>query len=145
MMKTLDFSLSRSRKTLKGFEQRLDKLEPWPMRLCLCQDDNPETGNCWRQNVYVDAVIKGLLCALPTIHLPMQETQEMHVWSLSKEDPLEEGMATHYSILVWEVPRTEEPGGLESIGSQRVRHDWATGDGWCAVLYANSTTWIFSI
>ena len=115
------------------------------MRLRLCQDDSPETGNCWRQNVHVDAVIKELLCAVPTIHLPVQETQEVHVWSLSKEDPLEEGMATHYSILLWEVPQTEEPGGLESIGSQRVRHDWVTGDGRCDVPYANSITRIFPI
>ena len=69
------------------------------MRLCLCQDDSPEAGNCWRQNVYVAAVIKDLLCAVPAIHLPMQETQEMHVWSLSQEDSLEEGMATHSIII----------------------------------------------
>ena len=39
------------------------------------------------------------------------------------EDPLEKGMATHSSILAWRIPRTEEPGGLQSIGLQRVRHD----------------------
>ena len=42
------------------------------------------------------------------------------------EDPLEKGMLTHSSIFAWEIPWTEEPGGLQSIGSQRVRHDWAT-------------------
>ena len=42
------------------------------------------------------------------------------------EDPLEEGMATYSSILAWRIPRTEEPGGLRSIGSQRVRCDLAT-------------------
>ena len=52
----------------------------------------------------------------------MQETQ---VWFLGQEDPLEEGMATHSSILPWRIPWTEEPGRLESIGSQRVRHDWS--------------------
>ena len=45
---------------------------------------------------------------------------------LGWEDPLEEGMATHSSILVWRSPWTEEPSGLQSIGSQRVGHDWAT-------------------
>ena len=40
------------------------------------------------------------------------------------EDPLEEGMATHSSILAWRIQWTEEPGELQSIGSQRVRHDW---------------------
>ena len=45
---------------------------------------------------------------------------------LCEEDPLEKGMATHSSILVWEIPRTEEHSGLQSMGSQRVRHDWVT-------------------
>ena len=55
----------------------------------------------------------------------MQETQERQVMSLGWEDPLEEGMATHSSILAWRIPWTEEPGGLQSIGLQRVRHDWS--------------------
>ena len=42
---------------------------------------------------------------------------------LGREDPLEEGMATHSSVLAWTIPRTEEPGGLQSTGSQRVRHN----------------------
>ena len=50
----------------------------------------------------------------------MLETQ---VRSLSQEDPLEKGMATHSSILAWRIPWTEGPGGLQSIGSQRVGHD----------------------
>ena len=54
----------------------------------------------------------------------VQEMQETCVQSLGQEDPMEEEMATHSSILVWETPRTGERGGLESMGSQRVRHDW---------------------
>ena len=50
----------------------------------------------------------------------MQETQ---VPSLGWEDPLEKGAATHSSILAWRIPWTEEPGGLQSMGSQRVGHD----------------------
>ena len=53
----------------------------------------------------------------------MQETQ---VWSLDWEDSLEKWMATHASILVWRIPWTEEPGGLQSLGLQRVGHNWAT-------------------
>ena len=56
------------------------------------------------------------------IHLPMQESQ---VLSLGREDPLEKEMSTHSSILAWEIPWTEEPGGLQSMGLQKVRHDWA--------------------
>ena len=58
--------------------------------------------------------------------LAMQETQEMQFGSLGQEDSLQEEMATHSSNLAWEIPRTEEPGGLQSLGSQRVRHDRAT-------------------
>ena len=45
-------------------------------------------------------------------------------WSLGQEDPLKKGMATHSSILAWRIPWTEEPGGLQSMGSERVRQDW---------------------
>ena len=56
----------------------------------------------------------------------MQETmQEMQLRFLGQEDPLEEGMATHFSFLVWRIPWTEKPGRLQSIGSQRVGHDWS--------------------
>ena len=49
--------------------------------------------------------------------------QETRVRSLGWEEPLEEGMATHSSILAWRIPWTEEPGGLQSMGSHRVGHD----------------------
>ena len=55
--------------------------------------------------------------------LAVQETQ---VWSLGQENPLEKEMATYSSILAWEIPWTEVPGDLQSKGSQRVGHDWAT-------------------
>ena len=55
--------------------------------------------------------------------LAMQETW---VQSLDWEDPLEKEMATHSSILAWRIPWTEEPGGLQSMGSQGLRHDWMT-------------------
>ena len=53
----------------------------------------------------------------------MQETQEMWVLFLGQEDSLEEEMATHSSTLVWEISWTEEPGGLQSTGSQSVKHN----------------------
>ena len=52
----------------------------------------------------------------------MQET----VWSLGQEDPLKKEMAIHFSIIAWEIPWTEEPGGLQSMGWQRLGHDSAT-------------------
>ena len=54
--------------------------------------------------------------------LPTQETQKTWVQSLGQEDPLEEEMATHSSILAWEILWTEDPGGQQSLGSQRFGH-----------------------
>ena len=51
--------------------------------------------------------------------------QETWVWSLGWEDPLEEDMAIHSSILAWRIPWTEEPGGLQSLVSKKIRHDWS--------------------
>ena len=59
----------------------------------------------------------------PSVMLEMQETW---VKSLGQEDTLERGMAIHSSILAWKIPWTEEPGRLQSMGSQRVRHNRAT-------------------
>ena len=49
--------------------------------------------------------------------------QETLVRSLGQEDPLENGMATHFTILAWKIPWTKEPGGLQSMELQRIRHD----------------------
>ena len=60
-------------------------------------------------------------CPLPIASLSAR--QETWVQCLGKEDPLEEGMATHSSILAWKITWSEEPGGLQSTGSHRVGHD----------------------
>ena len=52
--------------------------------------------------------------------------QETWVWSLGQEEPLKKGMSTHSSILAWRIQGTEEPGGLQFIALQRVRHNWVT-------------------
>ena len=59
------------------------------------------------------------------IFLPMQEVQEMLLWFLGQEGLLEKEMAAHSSILAWKIPQTKESGRLQSMGSQRVRHNWA--------------------
>ena len=59
----------------------------------------------------------------------MQETSETWVHSLGQEDPLEKEMATHSGILAWRLPRTEEPGGLQSIALQRIGHDMTSNSG----------------
>ena len=69
--------------------------------------------------------------------------QEIWARSLSGEDPLKEEMATYSSILAWRIPWTEEPGRLQSVGWQRIRHDYAhTGTilkvkGWTKISHAN--------
>ena len=64
----------------------------------------------------------------------------MQVWSLGQEDSLEEEMATHFNILAWKIPWTEESGGTQSMGSQRVWHDWATEHSTLAPQKILSTT-----
>ena len=61
--------------------------------------------------------------------------QKSWVWSLGQEDTLQKGMATLSSVLAWRIPWTEKLGGLQSMGSQRVRHDWATNTylGFCYI------------
>ena len=61
----------------------------------------------------------------------MKETQETQVQSLGWEDPLDEEIEINSSILAWKIPCTEDPGGLQSIGLQRVRHDWT----WTQIYY----------
>ena len=68
--------------------------------------------------VNAQSLIAQLVKNLPAI-------QEVWVWFLGWEDPLEKEMATHSSIRAWRIPRMEEPGGLQSTGSQRVGQDWA--------------------
>ena len=61
--------------------------------------------------------------ALENLPANSGDERDMVVRSLGQEDPLEEGMATDSSILAWKIPWTEEPGELQSMGLQRVRHD----------------------
>ena len=96
------------------------------MRFALLQWSGTETALslryvCIRNSYYLCRNTRASLVAQRVKHLPaLQETQ---VRSLAGNDPLEKEMATHSSILAWKTPRMEEPGRLQSIGSQRVRHD----------------------
>ena len=81
---------------------------------------------CWLPDIHADTRILGFPDGWVEKNQPaMQESQKMRVQSLVQEDPLEEGMATHSRILAWRIPRTKEPGGLQSMGSQRVRRNWS--------------------
>ena len=102
------------------------------------------------KNIHPDVISEGFPGGSVVKNSPaVQGTQ---IQSLGREDPLEEEMATHCTILVWEIPWTEEPGGLQSIGSQRVGHrpgvlwfmgsqrvghDWATELNWTEWLNNN--------
>ena len=66
-------------------------------------------------------------------------TRETRVWFLGREDPLEKEMAIHSSTLAWKIPWTEEPDRLQSMGSQRVGHDWATSLHFIGFTVAHST------
>ena len=76
--------------------------------------------------VWVDNVFQGFPGGARGKEFACQcRRQEMRVQSLFQEDPLGEGMGTNSNILAWRIPWTEEPGGLQSMGSQRVGHDFA--------------------
>ena len=117
---------------------------------CSCLE-NPRDGGGWWAAVYGvaqsrtrlkwlssssnDLFSASLVAQWQRIHLPMQETQ---VRSLGWADPLEKGLATHSSILAWRIPWTEEPGRLESVGSQKNQTqlgDWTTKTNWITVLH----------
>ena len=74
-------------------------------------------------NLFIFSNLPSLVAQMVKNLPAMQETQ---VWTLGWKDPLEEGMETHSSILAWRIPKTEEPGGLQSKGLQRVGHEWET-------------------
>ena len=83
------------------------------------------TADLWNYNFcYTCKYIWPSLIAQLVKYLPAM--QETWVLSLDWEDPLEKEMATHSSTLAWKIPWMEEPGRLQSMGSQRVRHNWAT-------------------
>ena len=75
--------------------------------------------NLWVLWVPGTSLVAQMVKNLPTI-------EKTRVWSLGREDPLEKGMAIHSSILAWRIPWTEEPGRLQSMGLQRVAHDWVS-------------------
>ena len=77
--------------------------------------DIPRVGNLWCKSRVKNPRVKNL----PAM-------QKMWVQSLGQKDPLEKEMAAHSSILAWEIPRAEEPGGLQPVGSQEVGHDLGT-------------------
>ena len=96
---------------------------------CVCYDSKLESES-----------LLGFLVAQRLKHLPA--VREIWVWFLGRKDLLEKEMAIHSSILVWRIPWTEEPGGLQSTGSQRVGRDWVTslslslyGEQWWLFLY----------
>ena len=66
------------------------------------------------------------VCVCVYVYGTCLSMQEMRIWSLGWEDPLEKEMAAHSSFLAWEIPWTEEPSGLQPTGSQSVGHDWTT-------------------
>ena len=72
-------------------------------------------------NINIYTLTRASLVAQTVKHLPA--TQESRVQSLGQEDPLEKEMATHSSTFTWKIPWTEDPGRLQSMGSQRTGHD----------------------
>ena len=114
---------------LEWSKKKKQKLVPWCSKgflllcCCFCWDN---IGLSW-PDLWVSMGsclhFPGSLVAQMVKNLPTM--REIQVRSLGQEDPLETRMATHSNILAWEIPWTEEPGGLQSMGSQRVKHNWS--------------------
>ena len=85
-----------------------------------------------RKLFFLLCLLESSLVAQTVKRLPAM--RETWVWSLGREDPLEKEMATHSSILSWKIPWTGEPGRLQSMGPQRVGHDWATSLTWILIF-----------
>ena len=77
----------------------------------------------WRESYKTNGLV--LFCEGPVAQT-IKRLPAMWIWSLGQEDPLEKEMAPHSGTLAWRIPRTEKPGGLWSMESQRVGHDWVT-------------------
>ena len=109
------FPLLLPRRTLISSKRLPSFFKTWPHRGFLASTNRSCLGQLWASQ----------LAQWWRIHQPMQETQETWVWSLGQEDSLEEEMATHSSTLAWRNSWTEEPGGLPSMGSHRIGHNWS--------------------
>ena len=100
-------------------------------------------GNKW---IYRDVYEIDVASVMAWIAKNLSAVQEIWVQSLAWEDPLEKGMATHFSILAWKIPWAEEPGRLQSMGLQRIRHNWVTNTFFQEIVVQSlCCVWFFAI
>ena len=97
------------------------RIFPWSI-----MDQESPGQDLWKLNSFHIAISKAAKRYFWPNLKNLPAVQETGVWSLGWEDSLQKVMATHSSVLAWKVPWTEEPGMLQSMGSLRVGHDWAT-------------------
>ena len=129
---SFSFSISHSNEYSGLISFRIDWLDLLAVQgtlKSLLQQHSSNASILWRSGFFSPSLTAQRLKHLP----PMGETW---VRSLSREDPLEKEMETHSSILAWRIPWMEEPGRLQSTGSQRVGHNWAT-----SLTHSLITTW----
>ena len=122
------------RSTATGLPGMVPTYRPSPLR-----PSSPLVSTYWNLSTLLPSTSPQPLCQCPVVPQHsflgsqgllwrmvknLSAMQKTRVWS--REDPPEKEMATYSSILAWEIPWTEEPGGLRAVGSQRIRHDWAT-------------------
>ena len=129
-LETMDMNLSKLQEVVKdrkawsaavhGVTKSQTRLSDWTTtNQGIASATRTEVWNCSDlSRIWTSMVAQTVKC------LPM--TWETQVWSLGQEDPLEKETATHSSILAWKIPWTEDPGRLQSMGSQRVGHNWVT-------------------
>ena len=120
------------RSGLAGTKVRVKAAKYPKLKLSLEHASEGDALTCLALRTTVISLLEGIWSNIPVwgasqmilVIKNLPAKQEIQVWSLGQEDPLEKETPTHSSILGWEIPWTKEPGRLQSMGTQRVRHDW---------------------
>ena len=128
---------------LSLWKTRMDLEKDRKLGVCGCPKDSSSAVNRCLAHFKLLFLYLGASLMVQTVK-SLPAMWETHVWSLGGEDPLEKEMATHSCILTWRISWTEEPGGLLSMGSQRVRHNRANNTHIVLLSHlatANNYTW----
>ena len=111
--------VNKARTTSGVFKLREWNIRNYLQRCCKCWKSKAGSETWTKLPHHRSSLVAQVVKNLPAV-------QETRIRSLGQKDPLEKGMATHSNILAWRIPWTEEPGGLQSMGLHRVRHNWVS-------------------
>ena len=136
---------------LLGKEAKPEEAHKLSIQVCYGSSEYLQQKEYLQQTRYMNFLQLICECGVNWVHLYFNKSShwwaqlltlflrlETWVWSLYREDPLEKGIFTHSSILAWRIPRTEEPSRFQTMGSQRIRHDWVTNTFFIYIYFSES-------